>query len=258
VDVGDSGVATLTIENGGSVTSPTAGIANFAGSAGSSVTVTGTGSTWNISGGFTVGSGDSGSLSILAGGTVNAAGASEINIGPGPLGTGNGVGTLLVDNAKLLASSASLLVGVNGGPGSTMTVQSGGQVITDGGYIGSFLPVGLANNGSGAVTVKGAGSLWDATGGGADNSSKIYIDNPTSMTGLIIQQGGQVIDGSGFVSDFGANNTVNTVTVDGAGSKWTNIVSLSVGYFPPDATFPFGPQASTGAVIITNGGQVSG
>ena len=43
------------------------------------------------------------------------------------------------------------------------------------------------------------------------------------MTSLIINRGGQVIDGIGLVGDQAANDTLNTVVVDGAGSKWTNL-----------------------------------
>ena len=55
--VGSFGLGTLTIENGGTVTNAFAGIAEQSGSAGSSATVTGAGSTWNISTGLHVGDG---------------------------------------------------------------------------------------------------------------------------------------------------------------------------------------------------------
>ena len=261
VDVGLSGPGTLIIENGGTVTTNSAGVAGLAGSAGSNATVTGANSTWNITGGLGVGVGDTGSLSILAGGTVNAAGAVEITLGPGPLNSNlNGAGTVTVDNGKLIANGAVMYIGVfgtPGTPGSTMTVQNGGQVVNDGASIGGFSPANSsASSATGVVTVTGAGSLWDAARNGADAvdaTSHIFVDNPTSMTGLIIQQGGQVISGSGMVGDFSANGTVNTVMVDGAGSKWTNLTSLSVGYFNTG----FSPGNSTGVVNISNGGQVS-
>jgi autotransporter-associated beta strand protein/T5SS/PEP-CTERM-associated repeat protein len=264
VDVGLSGPGTLIIENGGTVTTNSAGIAELTGSAGSSATVTGTNSIWTVTGGFSVGSGDTGSLSIQAGGEVNAAGAVQISIGAGPTSPATGIGTATVDNGKLIANGAVIYVGVAGNPGSTMTVRNGGQVVSDGGSIGGVSPVnGFFNptNATGVVTVTGAGSLWDDARDGADAldaTSKIFIDNPVSMTGLVIQQGGQVITGSAFVSDFGNNGTVNSVVVDGVGSKWTNLTSLNVGYFSPDpVNAPFGPGASTGAVNISNGGQVS-
>jgi T5SS/PEP-CTERM-associated repeat protein/autotransporter-associated beta strand protein len=261
MEVGLSGYGTLTIQNGGTATSFDGVIADQAGSTGSSATVTGTNSTWNLTGGsgvsLTVGNNGNGSLSILAGGTVNAPGLFSINIGPQPNSTATGMGTVTVDNGNLVAYGAPLYVGVAGSPGSTVTVRNGGQVVTGGGSIGGDAPASFnGSSATGVVTVTGAGSLWDAarnSANAADPTSQIFVDNPISMTGLIIQQGGQVISGSGMVSDFSANGVVNTVMVDGAGSKWTNLTSLNVGYFNSD----FFIGSSTGVVNITNGGQVS-
>jgi T5SS/PEP-CTERM-associated repeat protein/autotransporter-associated beta strand protein len=250
--VGDFGLGTLTIQNGGTVTSATGTIAGQAGSAGSSVTVTGTNSTWNIgAGSLTVGNSDTGSLSILAGGAVIVSPGAQINIGDT---TGvNGTGTVLVDNGTLRANGSFIAVGELGNPGSTLTVQNGGLVVSDGGIIGGG---GFGFSSTGVVTVAGAGSLWDAArdaSGNVDAFSIFLIDNAVSMTGLVIKQGGQVIDGFGFVGDSGLNGVVNTVTVDGPGSKWTNLTQLSVGFADPG----FFPGGSTGIIDITGGGQVS-
>jgi T5SS/PEP-CTERM-associated repeat protein len=249
--VGGSGLGTLTIENGGTVTSSFGGIAEQSGSAGSSATVTGVGSTWNVAAGLNVGDAGTGSLSILAGGTVNIASGGQLNVG-GDFGT-NGTGTVIVDNATLRGNGSFFFVGALGNPGSMLTVQNGGLVVSDGGFVGSGL---FANSATGVVTVTGAGSLWDATRNSAglvNASSDMTINNQLSMTGLIIQQGGQVVDGIGLVGNQAANDTLNTVVVDGAGSKWTNLTELAVGYFQ----LGFGPGSSAGAVNITNGGQVT-
>jgi T5SS/PEP-CTERM-associated repeat protein/autotransporter-associated beta strand protein len=261
LDVGLSSLGALTVKNGGTVTSLSGFVGQLAGSSGSGATVTGANSTWNVTGGsslggFGVGNGGSGSLSILAGGSVNAVG-SPVNIGAGPNSTSVGTGTVLVDNGQLIANGGIISVGVAGTGGSTMTVQNGGQVSSDGGAIGGFSPSSSNGNNAatGTVTVTGAGSLWNAAldvGGANDAASQLFVDNPANMTGLVIQQGGQVISGSGFVSDF-SNGFTNTVVVDGAGSKWTNLTSLNVGYSQPG----FGAVASNGIVNITNGGQVS-
>jgi T5SS/PEP-CTERM-associated repeat protein/autotransporter-associated beta strand protein len=269
MDVGLAGLGTLTVQNGGTLTSISGVIADQTGSSGSSVTVTGANSTWNIIGGsnlgsLTVGNSEAGSLSILAGGIVNAAGINSIDIGPTPNSSAAGTGAVLVDDGKLIAYGGTLYVGVAGNPGSTMTVQNGGQVVTDGASIGGFSPASFNgnSNATGAVMVTGVGSLWDAARDGAngvdtntnqfEGTNQFFIDNPTSMTGLVIQKGGQVIDNAAFVGDF-SPGSVNTVVVDGVGSKWTNLTSLSVGYFQ----FGFGSVDSTGAVNISNGAQVS-
>jgi T5SS/PEP-CTERM-associated repeat protein len=251
--VGEFGTGTLTVQSGGTLNSAAGTIAGQAGSLGSSVTVTGTGSTWNLGGGgLTVGQGDSGSLSVLAGGAVILTGAGEVDIGQT---TGiNGTGTVTVDNARLSANGSFFTVGALGNPGSTMTVQNGGTVTGDGLNIGGG---GFATNATGIVTVTGAGSLLDMArdvSGNVDTSSFISVDNPVSMTGLVIKAGGQVIDGAGSVGDASPNGTVNTVTVDGAGSKWTNLSRLTVGFFNFGT---IGPDGSTGVVNITGGGQVS-
>jgi T5SS/PEP-CTERM-associated repeat protein len=251
--VGENGIGTLTIENGGTVTDAFSAIADLSGSAGSSATVTGAGSTWNLSfGGVTVGQGDTGSLSILAGGTVNIPSGAQFDVGGSNNGS-NGSGTAIVDNATLRGNGSSVFIGALGNSGSTLTVQNGGLVVSDGGNIGAG---SFASNGTGVVTVTGAGSLWDAarnSAGNVDASSKIVIDNRPSMTGLIIQQGGQVIDGFAAVGDDSAPGSLNTVVVDGAGSKWTNLSQLMLGYFNSG----FGAGSSTGAVNITNGGLVT-
>ncbi len=250
--VGEAGQGTLTIENGGTVTSGFGQISSLSGSAGSSATVTGAGSTWNSTGGVTVGLADTGSLSILAGGTVNIASTGQFNVG-GSFGGASGTGTAIVDNATLRANGSEVFIGAEGKPGSTLTVQNGGLFASDGGSIGDGF---FANSGTGVVTVTGAGSLWDGarnSSGNVDADSEITINNRLSMTGLIIQQGGQVVDGIGLVGNDSAIGTLNTVAVDGAGSKWTNLTELTVGFFG----FGFGPGSSAGAVNITNGAQVT-
>ena len=252
--VGSFGLGTLTVQNAGTVTSAAVSIADQAGSAGSSATVTGTGSTWNIGGALTVGNGDTGSLSVLAGGAVTITGGGEVNIGN--IVGANASGTVLVDNATLRANGSFIGVGQLGNSGNTMTVQNGGKATSDGGAIGG----GAGFSSTGVVTVTGAGSLWDAArdiSGNVDASfSQLVIDNPVNMTGLVIKAGGQVIDGFGMVGDSSPNGTVNTVTVDGAGSKWTNLSQLTVGV-GVFSSFGFGPDASTGVINITGGAQVS-
>jgi T5SS/PEP-CTERM-associated repeat protein len=262
MQVGLFGVGTLTIENGGTVTSAAGVIAIDAGSTGSGATVTGAGSIWNINGGvglgyLTVGGDAVGSLAILSGGTVEAENVYGIGIGPLPNTTGAGAGTLTVDNGSLIAYGTPLYVGLAGGGSNTMTVRNGGRVVTDGGQIGGDAPASFTGSATiGVVTVTGAGSVWDAardSSNAVDATSTLYVDNQTSMTGLFIQLGGKVINGSGYVSDFSANGVVNTVEVTDAGSTWTNLTSLNVGYFNTG----FSVGSSTGVVTISNGGLVS-
>ena len=159
-----SGHGTLTIENGGTVTNAFAVIAERR-------------ERWQQRDGYRrrldleyryrpdVGDGGSGSLSILAGGTVNIAEHAvlpSVYVGQGT----NGAGTVIVDNGTLRGNGSEMLVGVFGNPGSTLTVQNGGLVVGDFGAIG----VGpFAGSSTGVVTVTGAGSLWDAARDSAGN-----------------------------------------------------------------------------------------
>jgi T5SS/PEP-CTERM-associated repeat protein len=251
--IGGSGLGTLLVENGGTATTGFAEIASLSGSAGSSATVTGAGSTWNLSGGMQIGVGDTGSLSIQAGGAVNVTGSgSQIYIGQTFGGT-NGVGTATVDNGTLTANGVSMMVGTTGTTGNTLTVQNGGKVISGGADIGGGL---FGSSAAGVVTVTGTGSSWDTTRDASGNinlNSQLTVDNPASMTGLVIQQGGQVTDAIAEVGNFSSTGSVNTVSVDGAGSKWTSLTELTLGYFESG----IGAGGSTGVVNITNGAQVS-
>ena len=75
--VGVSGTGTLTIQNGGTVSSALGIIAVNAGSTGA-VTVDGAGSSWTNSGSLYVGSGGSGTLTIRNGGAVSNGGGSYL------------------------------------------------------------------------------------------------------------------------------------------------------------------------------------
>ncbi|TPQ36843.1 autotransporter domain-containing protein [Bradyrhizobium guangdongense] len=86
------------------------------------------------------------------------------------------------------------------------------------------------------MTVDGAGSTWT-------NSSDLTVG--VSGTGtLTIRNGGSVSDASGFIGNFPLS-TGSTVTVDGAGSTWTNSSNLVVGI------------GGAGTLTVQNGGSVS-
>jgi T5SS/PEP-CTERM-associated repeat protein len=189
---------------------------------GNTVTVTGTGSVWNISadeeGAVTVGYGGSGNtLTIANGGAVyNTGGSIGIDEEQSPPGANSN--TVTVTGAGSVWNNSSDIVLGYSGSGNTLTIANGG-IVYGGGIIGDD-PSSFNN----AVTVTGAGSVWNAGGG------------------LII-------------SEFGSGNTV-TITSSGslfvtnaAGNGTLLVSSVNLG------DLQNGP-AGTGSLII-NGGSVT-
>jgi outer membrane autotransporter protein len=113
-----------------------------------------------------------------------------------------------------------------------LTIGSGGTVAnTDG-------SLGFSSGSTGTVTVAGAGATWT-------NSGNLYIGR-NGTGSLNIASGGTVSNVVGHVGGCSgcSTNAFGTVTVNGAGSTWTNSSALVVG------------DSGTGQVTISGGGQV--
>ena len=170
ITVGEYGTGTLNITNGGAVSNGGGGansyIGMWSGSMGT-VTVDGTGSTWN-SGRLFVG-GSTGTLNITGGGAVSNT--------SGHIGAFSGsTRTVTVDGTgSTWTNSSSLYVGYYGT--GTLNIQNGGAVSNTEGSI---------SYGS-TVTVDGAGSTWT-------NTTDLYVGYYGSGT-LNIQNGGAVTVG---------------------------------------------------------------
>ncbi|MBR0780360.1 autotransporter outer membrane beta-barrel domain-containing protein [Bradyrhizobium iriomotense] len=163
-----------------------------------------------------------GALTIQNGGTLsNAGGALGLNLGS--------TGTATVDGAgSSWSNSADLSVGYSGA--GTLTIQSGGAVSDQSGY------VGRGASASGTVTVDGAGSSWT-------NHIALWVGY--SGTGTLTVKNGATVS-NGADGSIGVNSgATGTVTIDGAGSSWTDAGNLYVG------------QAGTGTLVVSNGGTVS-
>lgn len=124
-------------------------------------------------------------------------------------------------------------------------VNSGALDIFGGGQLEGFYNNVIGGNAgsSGAVTVDGIGSSWQLAGPSAS------LDVGASGEGsLTITNGGEVLNADSFLStSIGANaGSSGTVTVDGAGSKLTNInAGIFVG------------NSGNGTLNILNGGSAS-
>ncbi len=226
LSVGFKGTGTLTIQNGGTVSSYSGGVGSDVGSSGT-VTVDGAGSTWSCTQ-LSVGPWGTGTLNILGGGTVAN---SLANVG------GSGSGTVTVDGTGSTWSSTELNVSSLGA--ATLNILGGGTVTTSEGQVGNW------PGSSGTVTVDGTGSAWT-------NSNDLYIGSsywgPGGTGTLNIQNGGAVSSRRGYVG--GNSGSSGTVTLTGADSTWTNTGSLYVG----------GTSTSTGGsgtVYVNNGATLT-
>ncbi len=280
--VGVSGQGTLSINGGGSVTNTVGTIGQNSGSNGT-VTVNGGSSQWLNSSALAVGVSGQGTLSINGGGsvtntvgtigqnsgsngTVSVNGGSSQWLNSNALNVGNlGTGELSIENDGLVTSNWGYLGNNNSGFG-TVTVtgagskwQSSNQIfvgragtgtmsIEDGGLVtnNSWAAVGLDSGSSGNVTVTGVGSHWQNAG--TQSSGALSVGH--SGTGMMsIENGGVVSNTDGRVGL--KSGSIGVVTVTGAGSKWQNSSSLSIGY---DGV---GVTSGTGTVTVANGGLIS-
>ncbi len=222
--VGNNAVGTLTINQGGFVSSTTAEIAENGGSAGSFALVGGSGSgLWTNTGTLIVGSGDVGSLQILTTGTVQS--------GNGIIGNfaGSGTSSVLVSGsgATWAGGTGNLTVGNNGN--GMLDIKQGGVVTALNGVV-SANPVA-----NGAVLVNGPGSSWNLLGNLTVASS--------GNGALSVMNGGVVSALEGVVGSLGIAN--GNVLVDGPGSKLLLGDNLSIG------------SGAHGAMTVQNLGSAS-
>jgi T5SS/PEP-CTERM-associated repeat protein len=220
--VGDGGDGTLNIQNGGTVTNEFGYIGYDPNSTGT-VTVTDLNSTWTNTGRLYVGNSGEGILNIENGGTVTSGG--------GDIGRSfNSTGTVTVtDPNSTWTNSSFLFIGFSGGDG-TLNIQNGGTVSNVAGFIG------INSNSTGTATVAGPGSTWTNTG-------RLVVGEGGDGT-LNIENGGTVTNSNeGYIGLLSTSTSM--VTVDGAGSTWTNTGLLIVG------------RAGEGTLNIQNGGTVS-
>jgi T5SS/PEP-CTERM-associated repeat protein len=221
LELGESGDLSMTISNGGVVTSGGGSLADDDPSI-VFVSVTGAGSRWNMNDELIVADDGMATLNILNGGAVTNTNAT---IGADTIA----VGTVTVSGSgSTWTNNGSLTVGVEAQ--GTLNIADGGSVSNHDGHIG------LMAGSTGMVTVTGAGSTW--------NSSTTLTVGDSGTGTLIIEDGGVVSSLHGGL--LGANSASNgTATVRGAGSSWTNGTNLRVGH------------NGTGTLRIEDGGHVS-
>jgi len=251
-------------------------VIGIAGPAGvnSNLTVDGLGSSWSAVSEIVVGyyqpyapgqtAASTGSLTISGGATASNY-ATIVGLGMDTGGTPATTDTLLVTGAgsKLTLTpsggfSGALVAGYFGT--ALVTISDGGEIDSDHGTIGySSNAAGdwdanaPAMNSNGTVVVTGAGSSWkmtnnlivgDNAGGANQEFAAAYTQGVGTATGTLnVLNGGAVSDAIGII---GMNaGATGFVTVDGAGSSWSNSTDILVG------------DHGVGTLTISNGGQVS-
>ncbi|WP_105008077.1 autotransporter outer membrane beta-barrel domain-containing protein [Rhizobium leguminosarum] len=256
----------LTIQNGSRLTSTSiARLAIVAGSSGT-VTVTGSGSQWNIPAGtFYVGFQGTGTLNIENGGQVTtgsntilgggAASSGTLNIGSGgtlqtlSLRGGPGASQANFDDGILRASAANATF-INGFSGTELNLLSGGLTIDTAGFaVGTDATSGFSGVGGLTVTGGGVFSLL---------ASSIYtgetqIDFGSSLTlsgaGAIANSSRVVADGIFNVS---AATTPTIQSLAGSGSVLLGAQTLTI----TNANDTFGGViGGTGGLTVSGGNQ---
>lgn len=266
---------TLTIENGGAVSSLHGIVGQFAGSAGA-VTVTGTDSSWTINDELYIGEDGTGTLTIAAGGSVS-------NVS-GFIGDGIGSGAVIVTgadssgNASIWTNSSTLDVGYDGS--GTLTIADGGEVRVgaaglDGKYNGAvniasfasetrgILNIGAETGSSAATAGKlSAASIVFGEGNGklVFNHTDMDYDFSTAVSTTSFAPGQGTIEHlagstklSGDSSAFSGKTNVSGGTLYVTGSLGGTINALAGGTLAGTGTIGTGSSSIT----IGNGGRLS-
>ena len=240
LEVGNSGVALLNIENGGLVnTSRNVRIGDNAASMGTAVIVGISGafrSTWNITNDQEVGNNGQGTLNILAGGLVDV--GRDVRIGD----TNSSNGIVTVD-------------GVNSGIRSTWDIVRDLEVSNSGLGTLNILDGGLVNVGRNVRVADNAGSIGNITVDGVNNGVRSTWEITSSLDvgdngqGTLSVLNGALVNSSngGRIGD--QSGSIGFVTVDGLNngvrSTWTIGDDIRVGF------------RGQGTLNIQNGGLVS-
>jgi len=270
VMVGASGLGTMTISNGGTVTGGAGSMGfsalGFESDGKGMMTVDGPGSSWTSTD-LVVGMSGLGTMKIANGGTVTGGGGG---MGHSTLGyTIDGEGTVTVHGAGSSWNTTDLMVGREGT--GMLTIANGGSVSNSGGA--GFAVVGHLSGGKGTVAVDGAGSSWTVAAGyigvGAGGTGKLDITNAALVQAdqLIVGSAGTVTLNGGRLVVFGVENDAGgTFNFLGGRLNATSFMGtlvnqggeLGPGLSPGILTVTGGYTQSAGTLLIEIGGTNAG
>jgi T5SS/PEP-CTERM-associated repeat protein len=225
----DGPVNRLVIGNGGRVISGNGYLGANPGSDSNSALVVGANSVWTNSSDVYVGDlGVGNSLVITNGGRV-------INnygwVGRNPGSDSNSV--MVAGAGSVWMNTSDVYVGCYGA-GNSLVISNGGRVCGSWGLVGYS-----ANSFNNQALVTGADSLWT-------NSVYVFVGDFGYSNSLVISNGGWICDDRGLLG-YNTNSFGNQALVTGAGSVWSNVTAMFVGYLGP-----------SNCLVIRDGGLVTG
>lgn len=206
-------------------------------SSNNSALITGTGSVWSNRWGLYVGdSGPGNSLVISNGGQVvsDFSGSGNYAIYVGNTASSSNNSVIVTGSGSAWSNGQFLYVGDSSG-GNSLRIAAGGKLISVGCYVGNAFGNSISSNN--AVVVTDPGSAWT-------NVGTLSVGFYGVGNSLEISNGGQIINGNGYVG--GAAGNSNTVLITGSGSIWQNSGTLTIG----------GGKSQSNTLAIINGGQV--
>lgn len=291
LDLGSGSVQTLgsldsiTISNGGVLTDDAALLMGYG--AGTQITVTGTGSAWNNTGGFTLGrvytvamtatfsngasltssSGQVGYNGGIGSLSMDGQGTSWINTGSLYIGYADGVGTLSVTNGATVTNTDAV-VGHGNGVGSVILSGDNARWTIDGDLV-----LGR-NGGTSSFSLTDASvSMGNATTGFAQGNAIIAMNhaswlgsgtlilgmngiNQTSGTNLTAVNGSTITSAG---TTMGTGGAYGHVLLSGAGTVWTNNGTLTMGFQGGDASLTVldGAVMTTGDTTMATSGATA-
>ncbi len=205
--IGETGIGSLSILDGGSVSNWYGVLGDQVGGEGSArvagTSPGGTQSSWSNSGNLTIGAQGNGTLIVESGGVV-----SNIDGMLGEQGTGVGEATVAGEGSRWI-NSGRLVVG-NYGTGR-LRIEDRATVTSDGGIVGA------GNSPASSEVVVTGGARWITT-------DQLAVGNYAAGS-LTIENAGLVSSTQAYIG--GSSNGV--VTVTGVGSSWNNDTSLVIG-----------------------------
>ena len=218
----------LVISNGGCVVAAGAKVGDASTSSGNTALITGAGSVWNSS---TCRIGDSGSSNRMI---INKGGRVTSTFGYlGFFGSATGNTVWISDSNSVWdvsAVAATLWAGFNG-PGNSIVVTNGGQIL------GYWFYVGASSSGN-SVLVTGPGSSISV-------NCYVYTGNYGDNNTFTVANGATVSDKFCRISE-SAGSSNNAVLVTGTNSSWHNSYGVFVGF-----------DGVNGTLTISNGAAMS-
>ena len=207
---GDYGTGDLTIQNGGTAVSYKGRVGYHVGSNGT-VTVNGSGSSWDSSSDFMVGTYGTGELTISAGAQVSDYKAT--------IGYSNATGTVTVTGSGSQWNHTGTTAEddrFNIARGDNTT---GSLYVVDGGMVTTLAGTRIANSSTATGTVEIDGGTWT-------ESDYVHVASYGTCT-FSITNGGVFNNNWAAVGRYSGSDA--TITVTGAGSEWNTSTKLYIG-----------------------------